>query len=42
MGGPLYGRMGDLFGERSALLVAFSSTVLTYILTGNIAVASNL
>lgn len=34
VGGPLYGRMGDLIGERSALLLAFSSTVLTYILTG--------
>jgi hypothetical protein len=34
VGGPLYGRMGDLIGERSALLLAFSSTVLTYVLTG--------
>jgi hypothetical protein len=28
--------MGDLIGERSALLLAFSSTVLTYTLTGQL------
>jgi len=34
LGGPVYGRLGDLFGERTALITAFSSSVLTYILTG--------
>ena len=32
--GGLYGRLGDLFGERTALITAFSSSVLTYLLTG--------
>lgn len=30
LGGPLFGRFGDLFGARSALVVAFSSSFLTY------------
>merc|ERR1711872_1139661 len=34
LGGPVYGRLGDLFGERTALIVAFSSSVVTYLLTG--------
>ena len=34
VGGPVYGRLGDLFGERTALITAFSSSVLTYLLTG--------
>jgi len=34
LGGPIYGRLGDLFGERTALIIAFSSSVLTYLLTG--------
>lgn len=31
LGGPLFGRFGDLFGARSALLVAFASSFLTYL-----------
>ena len=31
LGGPLFGRFGDLFGARSALLVAFTSSLLTYL-----------
>jgi len=34
VGGPVYGRLGDLFGERTAIIVAFSSSVVTYLLTG--------
>merc|ERR1712123_109299 len=34
LGGPIYGRLGDIFGERTALITAFSSSVLTYLLTG--------
>ncbi len=31
IGGPIFGRFGDLFGARSALLVAFFSSFLTYL-----------
>ena len=34
IGGPIYGRLGDLMGERTALITAFSASVLTYTLTG--------
>ena len=34
VGGPIYGRLGDLMGERTALITAFSASVLTYTLTG--------
>lgn len=30
IGGPLFGRFGDLFGARAALLVAMASSFLTY------------
>ena len=30
LGGPLFGRFGDLFGARAALLVAMTSSFLTY------------
>ena len=30
MGGPLFGRFGDLFGARNALLIAMTSAFLTY------------
>ena len=30
IGGPLFGRFGDLFGARAALCVAFVSSLLTY------------
>ena len=30
LGGPIFGRFGDLFGARSALLMAFVSSFLTY------------
>ena len=33
LGGPVYGRIGDMYGERSALIIAFSSSVLTYLIT---------
>ncbi len=33
-GGPLYGRVGDLLGERLALFVAFASATLSYLLMG--------
>jgi len=33
LGGPVYGRLGDLFGEKVALLSAFTAAVLTYSLT---------
>jgi len=33
LGGPLYGRLGDLFGEKLALISAFVAAVLTYSLT---------
>ena len=33
LGGPIYGRIGDLYGERAALSVAFISSILTYTLT---------
>ena len=31
LGGPIFGRFGDIFGARSALLVAFVSSFLTYL-----------
>lgn len=30
LGGPIFGRFGDLFGARAALLVAMTSSFLTY------------
>ena len=30
LGGPLFGRFGDLFGAKAALLVAMTSSFLTY------------
>ena len=30
LGGPIFGRFGDLFGARAALMVAFLSSFLTY------------
>ena len=30
LGGPLFGRFGDLFGARAALLVAMGSSFMTY------------
>merc|ERR1712038_1439709 len=33
LGGPVYGRIGALYGERTALSVAFVSSILTYLLT---------
>ena len=30
LGGPIFGRFGDLFGARAALTVAFLSSFLTY------------
>ena len=30
VGGPLFGRFGDLFGARAALVIAFTSSFLTY------------
>ncbi|XP_066268311.1 solute carrier family 22 member 18-like [Branchiostoma lanceolatum] len=33
-GGPLFGRFGDLFGTRSALVLAFSAAALSYGLLG--------
>ena len=30
LGGPLFGRFGDLFGARNALFVAMASSFLTY------------
>jgi len=34
LGGPLFGRFGDLFGSRFALAVAFASSSLSYLLVG--------
>ncbi|XP_023340071.1 solute carrier family 22 member 18 isoform X2 [Eurytemora carolleeae] len=34
LGGPIYGRIGDVMGERFAIILAFSSTTLTYLVTG--------
>ena len=34
LGGVLYGRLGDLFSDRTALLVAFSSAAASYLVTG--------
>jgi len=34
VGGPLYGRVGDVFGERTAIIVALLSTTMTYLITG--------
>ena len=31
LGGPLFGRFGDIFGARAALLVAFLSSFLSYL-----------
>lgn len=31
LGGPLFGRLGDIFGARAALLLAFLSSFLTYL-----------
>ena len=39
LGGPVYGRLGDLLGERLALALAFASAALSYGLMG---VATNL
>ncbi|KAK3087813.1 hypothetical protein FSP39_010977 [Pinctada imbricata] len=33
-GGPLFGRFGDLFGGRAAMMLAFASASLTYFLLG--------
>ena len=33
LGGPVYGRIGDLYGEKTALLIAFGSSILTYLMT---------
>lgn len=30
VGGPLFGRFGDLFGAQAALVIAFTSSFLTY------------
>ncbi len=30
LGGPLFGRFGDIFGAKAALLVAMTSSFLTY------------
>lgn len=32
MGGPLYGRFGDLFGCRSAMTLAFIASSISYLL----------
>ena len=37
-GGPLFGRFGDVFGAKAALLVAFTGSLLFYVL---LAVANN-
>eukprot|EP00088_Acartia_fossae_P053124 TRINITY_DN602_c2_g1_i2.p1 TRINITY_DN602_c2_g1~~TRINITY_DN602_c2_g1_i2.p1 ORF type:complete len:451 (+),score=52.78 TRINITY_DN602_c2_g1_i2:27-1379(+) len=34
LGGPIYGRIGDLFGEKTALIIALASTTATYVVTG--------
>jgi len=34
LGGPLYGRLGDVFGERQALLVAFTASAASYTILG--------
>ena len=39
MGGPVYGRLGDVVGERIPLVLAFSSAFLSYFLMG---IADNL
>ncbi len=39
LGGPIFGRFGDLFGARSALLVAFLSSLLSY---GTLALANSI
>ena len=39
IGGPIYGRYGDLFGTRAALIIAFSGAALTY---GLLAMASSI
>ena len=32
LGGPLFGRFGDIFGARAALLLAFLSCLFTYLI----------
>jgi len=39
LGGPIYGRLGDVMGERIPLLLAFASAFLSYFLMG---IADNL
>ena len=39
VGGPIFGRIGDLFGAKVTLILAFASSALSYGLTG---IASNL
>ena len=34
LGGPVYGRLGDVLGERLALGVAFAAAVASYTLMG--------
>lgn len=34
LGGPLYGRVGDLFGDRVALIIAFASAATSYFVMG--------
>ena len=34
MGGPLFGRLGDMYGSRFAMLLAFMSASLCYFLVG--------
>lgn len=34
MGGPIFGRFGDLKGSKSALLLAFSASILSYTILG--------
>jgi len=34
LGGPLYGHLGDVLGERTALLIAFSSAAASYLTLG--------
>ena len=34
LGGPLFGRVGDVLGEKFALVLAFSGATLSYLLMG--------
>ena len=34
IGGPLFGRFGDLYGGRAALLLAYVSSTLMYVVLG--------